>query len=206
MLLLPGIKRCTGRVVMGCDFEPPAQKFESSILEKSWQFSPTIKTHFFLLFESVSMPQDPPQLSTKKYMTKLYIEVFLYQCANALLLPIMPYFTNSLNANVTEYGLVFTVYYVAQLISLFHSIGSFIGSLSFGGIGDKYGRRIAVCVPLIGIAICKSVCQNLSLLVTTCEVFCTNVRLLILWRVFTGLFDCLTAVSQASPTLCLRHF
>lgn len=152
------------------------------------------------------MSQDSQELSTKKYMTKLYVVVFLYQCANALLLPIMPYFTNSLNANVTEYGLVFTVYYVAQLISPCHSIELLIGSLSFGGIGDKYGRRVAVCVPLIGIAICMSVCLILSTLVTTCEVFCTNVRLLILWRVLTGLFDCLTAVSQAFFLHCFPSF
>lgn len=109
---------------------------------------------FFYSAGCINMPQDSQELSTKQYMTKLYIVVFLYQCANALLLPIMPYFANSLNANVTEYGLVFTVYYIAQLISLFHSIELFLGSLSFGGVGDKYGRRIAVCVPLLGLAIC----------------------------------------------------
>lgn len=72
---------------------------------------------FFLCTSTIIMAQDSQEVSTKKYMRKLYVVVFLYQCANALLLPIMPYFTNSLNANVTEYGLVFTVYYVAQLIS-----------------------------------------------------------------------------------------
>ena len=100
------------------------------------------------------MVEDSQEISTKKYMKKLYVVVFLYQCANALLLPIMSYFTNSLNASVTEYGLVFTLYYVAQLISSLCLICFRIGSLSFGWIGDRFGRRIAVCGSLIGLTIC----------------------------------------------------
>ena len=42
-------------------------------------------------------------------------------------------------------------------------------------------------------------------LVTICEVFCTDIRLLIVLRVLTGLFDALTAVSQAYWSAFLTH-
>ena len=43
-------------------------------------------------------------------------------------------------------------------------------------------------------------------LVTICEVFCTDIRLLIVLRVLTGLFDALTAISQAYWSVFLLTF
>ena len=50
-------------------------------------------------------------------MTKLYITTFFYQLGNSLILPIVPYLANNLNADSTQYGLSFTVYYITQFIS-----------------------------------------------------------------------------------------
>lgn len=54
---------------------------------------------------------------TESYIKKLYVLVTFYQLANALILPLVPFLANNLNANAFEYGLVYTVYYVGQLIS-----------------------------------------------------------------------------------------
>ena len=56
---------------------------------------------------------------TNSYIKKLYVLVTFYQLANALILPLVPYLSNNLNADAFQYGLVFTVYYVTQLISEF---------------------------------------------------------------------------------------
>ena len=63
------------------------------------------------------MSEENVNQSHKGYMTKLYITTFFYQLGNALILPIVPYLANNLNANSTQYGLSFTVYYIAQFIS-----------------------------------------------------------------------------------------
>ena len=92
--------------------------------------------------------------ATKGYMIKLYIVVIFYQLANALILPIVPYIANNLNASSLEYGLVFTVYYVTQLISENAPFCSRLGSFSFGKVSDMYGRKIALMVSLSGITFC----------------------------------------------------
>lgn len=92
--------------------------------------------------------------ATKGYMIKLYIVVIFYQLANALILPIVPYIANNLNASSLEYGLVFTVYYVAQLISEIVPFCLCLGSFSFGKLSDMYGRKIALTVSLSGITFC----------------------------------------------------
>ena len=53
----------------------------------------------------------------KGYMTKLYITTLFYQLGNSLILPIVRYLANNLNADSTQYGLSFTVYYITQFIS-----------------------------------------------------------------------------------------
>ena len=60
-----------------------------------------------------------PEENLKQYMPKLYSCVFFYQTANSLILPIVPYLATSMNATNTQYSLVFTVYYIAQLIGNF---------------------------------------------------------------------------------------
>ena len=54
---------------------------------------------------------------SKKYLIKLYTVTLFYQLANALILPMVPYLANNLNATSQQYSLTFTVYYIAQLIS-----------------------------------------------------------------------------------------
>lgn len=66
-----------------------------------------------------------PEQKLKTYMPKLYWCVFFYQTANALVLPIVPYFANSLHATNTEYSLVFTLYYIAMLFCTFDRCLSF---------------------------------------------------------------------------------
>ena len=101
------------------------------------------------------MPEETTDQSTRRYMTKLYIATLFYQLGNALILPIVPYLANNLNANSTQYGLSFTVYYITQFISedVPHSLS--IGSLGLGRISDKYGRRLALSVGHLGLTVCR---------------------------------------------------
>lgn len=59
------------------------------------------------------------QLSRRTIRIRIYTVVLFSELANALILPLVPYLSNNLNADAFQYGLVFTVYYVAQLISEF---------------------------------------------------------------------------------------
>ena len=101
------------------------------------------------------MPEETIDQSTRRYMTKLYIVTLFYQLGNALILPIVPYLANNLNADSTQYGLSFTVYYITQFISEDASHSLFIGSLGLGKISDKYGRRLALYVGHLGLTVCR---------------------------------------------------
>lgn len=76
------------------------------------------KVVLFSCGESTSlMIAEESKKFTESYIKKLYVLVTFYQLANALILPLVPFLANNLNANAFEYGLVYTVYYVGQLIS-----------------------------------------------------------------------------------------
>ena len=63
------------------------------------------------------MKSNQDQELTTKYMKKMYFVNLFYQMANALILPIVPFIAYHLKASSLQYGLVFTVYYIAELIS-----------------------------------------------------------------------------------------
>ncbi|KAK8825356.1 hypothetical protein WA538_003053 [Blastocystis sp. DL] len=113
---------------------------------------------------------------SKKYLIKLYTVTLFYQLANALILPMVPYLANNLNATSQQYSLTFTVYYIAQLIS----------SLGLGKISDWFGRWVALSIAHVGLTV-----------FTTLQIFTSNIWVFILLRAFTGLFDASTALFQA---------
>ena len=97
------------------------------------------------------------QLSRRTIRIRIYTVVLFSELANALILPLVPYLSNNLNADAFQYGLVFTVYYVAQLISEFGCWEWVEGSFTFGKISDMYGRKVAVTMSLFGLAFCHCI-------------------------------------------------
>lgn len=91
---------------------------------------------------------------SRKYLIKLYTVAIFYQLANALILPMVPYLANNLNATSTQYSLTFTVYYITQLISNDARPLSLKGSLGLGKISDWFGRWVALSIAHIGLAVC----------------------------------------------------
>ena len=69
----------------------------------------------------------------------LFIDMLLY----SLLIPIVPYFTETLQPSSTMMGVLFSSYAVAMLIA----------TPIFGPISDRFGRRIMLLIGLLGLAV-----------------------------------------------------
>ncbi|QRG69516.1 MFS transporter [Brevibacillus choshinensis] len=85
----------------------------------------------------------------------LFIDMLLY----SLLIPIVPYFTETLKPSSTMMGILFSSYAVAMLIA----------TPFFGPISDRIGRRIMLLIGLVGLAISTilfAVSDSLALLIT----------------------------------------
>ncbi|WP_412679668.1 MFS transporter [Brevibacillus choshinensis] len=85
----------------------------------------------------------------------LFIDMLLY----SLLIPIVPYFTETLQPSSTMMGILFSSYAVAMLIA----------TPIFGPISDRIGRRIMLLIGLIGLAmstILFAFSDSLALLIT----------------------------------------
>ncbi|MFP3392126.1 MFS transporter [Brevibacillus sp. SIMBA_040] len=69
----------------------------------------------------------------------LFIDMLLY----SLLIPIVPYFTETLQPSSTMMGVLFSSYAVAMLIA----------TPIFGPVSDRFGRRIMLLIGLLGLAV-----------------------------------------------------
>jgi len=88
----------------------------------------------------------------------LYISVTLDILAVGTVIPLLPYYVSNLGAETWVYGLLGTIYGLAQLI----------GSPLMGGMSDSRGRKTALMVSLVGSALgylIIGVANNLWLLV-----------------------------------------
>lgn len=85
----------------------------------------------------------------------LFIDMLLY----SLLIPIVPYFTETLQPSSTMMGVLFSSYAVAMLIA----------TPIFGPISDRFGRRIMLLIGLLGLAASTflfAFSESLTLLIT----------------------------------------
>ena len=114
---------------------------------------PILLPLFIFFFDIFVMNGIDGERDLKSYTKRLYWCVLFYMTANALVLPITPYFATSLNATNTQYSLVFTIYYIAMLLGILF-LSFLLASFIFGKIGDTYGRRIALLVSLFGLTTC----------------------------------------------------
>lgn len=85
----------------------------------------------------------------------LFIDMLLY----SLLIPIVPYFTETLQPSSTMMGVLFSSYAVAMLIA----------TPVFGPISDRFGRRIMLLIGLLGLAastLLFAFSESMTLLIT----------------------------------------
>lgn len=85
----------------------------------------------------------------------LFIDMLLY----SLLIPIVPYFTETLQPSSTMMGVLFSSYAVAMLIA----------TPIFGPISDRFGRRIMLLIGLLGLAastLLFAFSESMTLLIT----------------------------------------
>ena len=90
------------------------------------------------------------QIRTKQTLILGYITVFLDIMGYYLIVPVLPYLSESLGATPTEEGILFSGYSVAQIASRFDFFISYLGLLIMGNYSDLYGRKFFLLFSLTG--------------------------------------------------------
>lgn len=80
---------------------------------------------------------------SNKSLTTIFIIVFLNLMGFGIIIPLLPYYAETFGAGATEVGFLIAAYAAAQ----------FIGSPIWGRFSDRYGRRLALMITLIGAVI-----------------------------------------------------
>lgn len=81
--------------------------------------------------------------SSRKNMAILFTSIFLVGIGFSIIMPVLPYYAESLGANGFKLGLLITVYAVCQ----------FIFAPIWGAYSDRVGRRPVLLVGIIGYAV-----------------------------------------------------
>lgn len=115
-----------------------------------------------------------------------FTTAFLDMLNHALIVPIIPFLSEEMNATSQQQGLVFSVYSVMQLVSKEQSPVFTLGLLIMGPMSDKYGRKPFLILSLVGSCF-GSIFQAMA---KTMWVF-------IFWRAVTGLFAGSLIIVQA---------
>jgi len=79
----------------------------------------------------------------KKYLGLLFVIMFLMMLGFGIIIPILPYFAESMGASSFEIGLLFAIYNIMQ----------FIFAPIWGKLSDRIGRKPLILVGLLGFAI-----------------------------------------------------
>ena len=82
-------------------------------------------------------------LKNNKPLLTIFIIAFLNLMGFGIIIPLLPYYAETFGAGATEIGLLIAAYAAAQ----------FIGSPIWGRFSDRYGRRPALMISVIGAAI-----------------------------------------------------
>lgn len=106
-----------------------------------------------------------------------FVTVFLDNMNHSLIIPILPFIVEELQASDMESGVLYSGYSLFQLLSLFSPSSWYLGLTIAGAYSDIYGRRIFLLLSLIGSCV-GSILQYYS----------RNIIPLIIWRSITGLF------------------
>jgi DHA1 family tetracycline resistance protein-like MFS transporter len=109
-------------------------------------------------------------------MGAVYFTVFLDLLGFGIILPIMPYFAESLGASGVWLGALMTAYSVAQ----------FLGAPLIGSLSDRYGRRPVLLLAIAGSGVSMAFSG-----------FASELSWLLFARIFAGFFGGSIAAAQA---------
>jgi len=82
-------------------------------------------------------------MESKKVLPVLFLVMFLVMVGFGIIIPILPFYTESLGASVTGLGWLMAIYSITQ----------FIFAPMWGKVSDKVGRKPIILVGIIGLAL-----------------------------------------------------
>ncbi|MEQ7156002.1 MFS transporter [Brevundimonas aurifodinae] len=115
--------------------------------------------------DSLTVPA-PPDRRDRRALAVLFAIVFINLVGFGLVVPLLPFFGDSLNAEAWQVALMFSAY----------SVGQFFAEPFWGRLSDRIGRK-----PVLLITVCANAVGYLML------AFVPNIWLAIAVRLFTGL-------------------
>ena len=119
-------------------------------------------------------------------ITLSFISSFVILTNNAILIPLIPFLCNDMNASDFQRSLIFCVYSIFQLICFYLFFSFILGLLFIGPLTDKFGRRPFLLISLLG-----------SCLGLLFQSFSSSISMFIIWRGVTGLFSGSLIITQS---------
>lgn len=83
----------------------------------------------------------------------LYIVSIACQTGFSIILPLVPFVNEVLNTTSLQYSLTFSGYYLSMILSFSFWCVLPPGSIIFGALSDRIGRRMAIVVSLFGLTL-----------------------------------------------------
>lgn len=83
----------------------------------------------------------------------LYVVSIACQTGFSIILPLVPFVNEVLNTTSLQYSLTFSGYYLSMILSFSCWCVSPPGSIIFGALSDRIGRRMAIVVSLFGLTL-----------------------------------------------------
>lgn len=83
----------------------------------------------------------------------LYIVSIACQTGFSIILPLVPFVNEVLNTTSLQYSLTFSGYYLSMILSFSCFCVLPPGSIIFGALSDRIGRRMAIVVSLFGLTL-----------------------------------------------------
>ncbi|MCB0062481.1 MAG: MFS transporter, partial [Caldilineaceae bacterium] len=83
------------------------------------------------------------QTTNRRAMTILFLTMFIVMVGFGVIMPILPFYAESMGATATDLGLLFAAYSVVQ----------FLFSPIWGQMSDRVGRKPMILVGLVGFGV-----------------------------------------------------
>ena len=127
----------------------------------------------------------------KKIRINLYMVVLSSQTAYYIIITLLPFLNESLKTTDFQYSIAFSGYYFTVLLSTRYRVFIPLGSLFFGPISDRIGRRKAIVISLAILVACTF---QLCVFIRSSR---RNITVYLVSRIVAGLFDTVQYLSQA---------
>lgn len=83
----------------------------------------------------------------------LYVSTLICQTAYSVILPLLPFISTHLKANDFQYSFAFSGYYISMLLGRWYYDYCKLGSLIFGMITDRFGRKVGIVISTLGLCV-----------------------------------------------------